>query len=192
MKTTKETILKTALKMFNEKGADNVSVDMICKECGITKGSFYHHFSSKDDIFLGYWDYVSQPVKSILEIADSKLSAKEKLREIMNLGISAAVNEMGQANMGSFWNIDIAHGNKVLSPFGFTDGTAFSEEIAGYIVNLIETAQKSGEIKSKKDPKELLTVYYAAVMGISVNWSTSGADYDVTDYLNTVFDVVFD
>ena len=192
MKTTREAIIQTAVRMFKEQGAENVSVDMICKECGITKGSFYHHFSSKDDIFLGYWDYASAPAKGVLEIADSDISPKEKLRKIMNIGIDAAVNEMGQAAMGSFWKVDIAHGNEILSPFGFIEGKSFSEEISSYIVNLIKTAHKNGEIKSDRNPKDLLLTYYAAVMGISVNWSTSGATYNVIDYLNTVFDVVFD
>lgn len=192
MKTTKEAIIQTAVALFKEHGADNVSVDMICKECGITKGSFYHHFSAKDDILLNYWDYVSIPVKDILSIADSGESPKEKLRAIMNIGISAAINEMGQTGMSGFWKTDLEHGNRVLSPFAFVEGDVFSEQVTGYLLDLVRQAQEAGEVHSDKEPKELLLAYYSSVMGLSVNWATSGADYDVGGYLNTFFDIIFD
>jgi AcrR family transcriptional regulator len=49
---TRDKILKTALKLFSQKGYDKVTVDEIVKKTGTSKGSFYQHFSAKSDIFL--------------------------------------------------------------------------------------------------------------------------------------------
>ena len=51
-KKTQKRILETALKLFTEKGYDNVTVEEICEKSGSSKGSFYQHFTSKSTIFL--------------------------------------------------------------------------------------------------------------------------------------------
>lgn len=42
----------TGLELFYKKGYYNTSVDDILKEISLSKGAFYHHFSSKEDFFI--------------------------------------------------------------------------------------------------------------------------------------------
>jgi len=51
MKTTKEEILLTSLRLFAERGFDAVSTRMIAEELGITKGALYRHYEDKQAIF---------------------------------------------------------------------------------------------------------------------------------------------
>ena len=51
MKTTKEEILMTSLRLFAERGFDAVSTSMIASELGITKGALYRHYESKQAVF---------------------------------------------------------------------------------------------------------------------------------------------
>ncbi len=51
MKTNKEEIMLTALKLFAERGFEAVSTNMIAGELGITKGALYRHYKSKQEIF---------------------------------------------------------------------------------------------------------------------------------------------
>ncbi len=51
MKTTKEEILLTSLKLFAEGGFDAVSTGMIAEKIGITKGALYRHYKNKQEIF---------------------------------------------------------------------------------------------------------------------------------------------
>lgn len=39
-----------ALQLVREEGYDSTSVDDLCKAAGVTKGGFFHHFSSKEDL----------------------------------------------------------------------------------------------------------------------------------------------
>src|SRR5690625_5515496 len=57
----REKIIQSALLQFEEKGFHGVSVNEIVQSVGTSKGGFYHHFSSKDellfvihDIFITY------------------------------------------------------------------------------------------------------------------------------------------
>ena len=47
---TKTEIVEAALELFFEKGYENTSIRMIQSKIGREVGSFYYHFSSKDDV----------------------------------------------------------------------------------------------------------------------------------------------
>lgn len=48
--STKETILEKSTELFARNGYNGVSVRTIARATGITEGSIYNHFSSKEDI----------------------------------------------------------------------------------------------------------------------------------------------
>jgi AcrR family transcriptional regulator len=49
---TRSRILDAAVKRFAIAGYDAASVDEICTEAGVSKGAFYHHFPTKQAVFL--------------------------------------------------------------------------------------------------------------------------------------------
>jgi AcrR family transcriptional regulator len=49
---TRTRILEAALRRFANYGYNAASVDEICADAGVSKGAFYHHFASKQAIFL--------------------------------------------------------------------------------------------------------------------------------------------
>jgi TetR/AcrR family transcriptional repressor of nem operon len=56
--SAKRKLLDAALRVIRAKGYAATTVEDICRQAGVTKGSFFHHFKSKDDLALaavGYW-----------------------------------------------------------------------------------------------------------------------------------------
>lgn len=49
---TRNRLLTAALGQFARKGYEASSVDDICIEAGVSKGAFYHHFQTKQALFL--------------------------------------------------------------------------------------------------------------------------------------------
>lgn len=49
---THQRILDVALEAFARQGYDATGVAEICERAGVTKGGFYHHFRTKQDVFL--------------------------------------------------------------------------------------------------------------------------------------------
>lgn len=45
---TRQRLIQSAQRLIGLYGYDNVSVDQIVADCGVAKGTFYHHFKSKD------------------------------------------------------------------------------------------------------------------------------------------------
>ena len=52
-KKTKQEILETATRLFAEKGLENVNVEDVVKELGVTRGAFYHYFKSREELISG-------------------------------------------------------------------------------------------------------------------------------------------
>ena len=50
VKTTREQIIDTADQLFYRQGYEHTSFADIAEAVGISRGNFYHHFKSKDDI----------------------------------------------------------------------------------------------------------------------------------------------
>ncbi len=49
--TTRTRILESARKLFNRHGFDTVSIEDIMADAGLTRGGFYYHFASKEELF---------------------------------------------------------------------------------------------------------------------------------------------
>ncbi len=47
-----ENILAVAARSFREHGGDSSGIGTVMKKVGLTKGGFYRHFKSKDDLFV--------------------------------------------------------------------------------------------------------------------------------------------
>jgi TetR/AcrR family transcriptional repressor of nem operon len=56
---SKTKLLEATLRVVRAKGYAATRIEDVCTEAGLTKGSFFHHFKSKDDLALAavaYWD----------------------------------------------------------------------------------------------------------------------------------------
>jgi len=66
---TRTQIIKSAIKLFSIRGYAAASVDMICKDAGISKGAFYHHFESKQALFLALLDTWLMTIDKSIEVS---------------------------------------------------------------------------------------------------------------------------
>lgn len=62
-------ILDAALSVIRAKGYAAATVDDLCGAAGVTKGAFFHHFTSKDDLAVAAADYWSEMTGGLFEAA---------------------------------------------------------------------------------------------------------------------------
>lgn len=48
---TRDRIVESARILFNRHGFDGVSIDLVMESVGLTRGGFYNHFKSKDELY---------------------------------------------------------------------------------------------------------------------------------------------
>lgn len=69
---TRTKIMDAAIKLFSTRGFSAASVDDICEEAGISKGAFYHHFETKQALFLALLDGWLQTIDSAIGASKDK------------------------------------------------------------------------------------------------------------------------
>ncbi len=78
---TRTLLLETALDLIWNSNYSAVGVNEICRQAGITKGSFYHHFESKAALFCAasnhHWEHIRQAMDSMLSPMNTPLEQLE-------------------------------------------------------------------------------------------------------------------
>ena len=73
---TRKILLKSALKVFSEKGFSASRLEDIAKEAGVTRGAIYWHFKNKLDIFQALFQEIIESVfKDLGKIGQFDISA---------------------------------------------------------------------------------------------------------------------
>ena len=75
-KETKERIFQAAKAILQKSGYENLSIKNICEEAGVSNGSFYHHFKTKDDLLSYYIEEQPSINPELLDIPTDKEAAK--------------------------------------------------------------------------------------------------------------------
>lgn len=72
--------------LVSGEGEKELRIDRMCKRLGVTKGSFYHHFSNRSaflEAIVGFWEelYTSQ----YIALSEEGGTAEEKLQRLLDL-----------------------------------------------------------------------------------------------------------
>ena len=91
---TRARILDAAVRRFALAGYDAASVDDICSDAGVSKGAFYHHYPTKQAIFLALMQGWLKTIDRGLDASREK-SVPETLVAMTNLlpGVFAAAED---------------------------------------------------------------------------------------------------
>jgi len=83
-------ILKAAVKVFAEKGYHGCRISDVAEEAGVAYGLVYHYYGNKDgllaSVFDTNWAFFA---KAVDDIADARLSMRDKLTQIVELAFQA-------------------------------------------------------------------------------------------------------
>ena len=79
--TGEKAILDAAVELFSENGYDGVSMRQIAEAAGVSKSNIYHHFASKDALYLGILHGSAQHLSEIVEdLAEGDGNFQRRLR----------------------------------------------------------------------------------------------------------------
>jgi len=100
--TARQRVLDAAVDLFATQGYSATSVSQVIERAGLTKGGFYHHFASKDELLYEiYGDLITRQLASMDDILGRDLPRSEKLRLVIEDLVVSTAGSAQQAVV--FW-----------------------------------------------------------------------------------------
>lgn len=171
MPKTREKLLETAIQLIWRSNYTNVGVNEICQEAGVTKGSFYHYFETKADLFYEASKHHWQGMKKDLDALYSPTFTP--LEHLENL-IQFVINKQDQT--------EHQDGNPVSGcPFFTAGGQAgsgeervreasreMSERCVAYNVALVRNLKAENVLNGDSDPQQLSRLIHHFIQGLLI------------------------
>ena len=149
-KTTRDAILKTAQKLFAEKGFENTAVEDITRRINIAQSTFFNYFPRKEDIipemFQKKLPSLKKKWQSILEAPES---IKVKIHEIFYTTVLIA---------GKNENVTRALLINNISSLNAQYDRAFFEQFRTALARILEKGQEEGHIRKDVSAVKLATM----------------------------------
>lgn len=168
---TEQKIFSTALALFDEKGYDNVTINDICHQIGLTKGAFYHHFNSKSDILIMKYKFNEN---SLLKYYHSISSDKplQKLEKIIKRFLDyPKITSLEEMKSSFKVQID-SHYQE------FVGGDSAVQK--NILIKIIEEGQSTGDIRNDMPVELLADIIIRYKFGLYIEWCIKDGNMDIT------------
>ena len=184
-KETKERIFQAAKAILQKSGYENLSIKNICEEAGVSNGSFYHHFKTKDDLLSYYIEAQPTINPELLDIPQNKEDAKTTIVDVY-LNYASYCKELGVDFMAGYYTPR----NQALNPDIRTERPYPIVTVQQYL----EKAVSAGAIELTLTIPEVVTDIRMLVIGNVFEWSMRNGEVDfeenmkrsLSHYLNGV------
>lgn len=163
---TKAKLYKSALELMKRQRLEDITIAEICREAGVSVGSFYNHFATKSDIFVemyeqadGFFDDRFHGLEPSASIA----------RDIIDyFGIYAEYNEnFGVETIKQLYSSS----NKLFIVKG--------RYMQSVLQALLEKAQARGQLVTDLSAEDMTEYLFIAARGVIYNWCLHDGGFDL-------------
>lgn len=183
---TKARIFNAAKRILKKSGYEQLSIKNICEEAGVSNGSFYHHFKTKDDLLSYYIEEQPSINPDLLDLPATKEEAREAIVYVY-LNYVRYCRELGVEFMANYYTPK----NQSLNPLIRTERPYPIITVHNYLQKCID----AGIITLRNPLEEVTTDIRMIVIGNVFEWCLKNGDADfegnmrrcLENYLNGVF-----
>ena len=174
-RNTRGRIVSAAWKLFYEQGYEHTTVEEIIEESHTSKGSFYHYFSSKDDL-MGSLSYLfDEKYEELAETMDPSLSPVDKLitmnRELfLMIENTVSVSMLSQLFAAQLTSMSEKH---LLDP----DRTYYK-----LLRQIAIEGQSQGLFRDDLSVNDITKSYALFERGMMYDWCISSGNYSLCQY----------
>jgi len=183
---TKKKIFVAAKDILRKSGYEALSIKNICEEAGVSNGSFYHHFKTKDDLLSFYIEEQPSIDPEVLG-TPADLSDVKKAIILVYLNYVKYCRELGVEFMANYYTPK----NQSLNPLKRTARSYPIVTVREYLQRSIDTGILSPDLSLD----EITTDIRMLVIGNVFEWCLKNGETDfegnmkrsLETYLNGIF-----
>lgn len=181
---TKSKITKVAWQLFHEKGYSETTIDDIIAASGTSKGSFYHYYSSKDELLSSLSDLFDAKYEEVMQTLDPEMNSYDKL-----LFLCYSVHDMIEKE------IPIGLLSSLYSSQVVTKGDKHLQNQDRYyfqiITQIIDEGQQRGQITKEMSVRDIQRLYTLAERAIIYDYCICNGNYSLGEYTREILPRLF-
>ncbi len=176
----KDRLYPVVLRQFAGKDFHAVNIRDISKESGISTGTIYKYFTSKEDLLFSIIDEKLLDLASLMRL---HLEGTEDIREMFRKLFWVTMNFFDK-------NHDLAITAFITVPLkSFMANKSYKRETEIDILNeIVEKAKKKGAVISDMENKYFVDLYMMITVRHIQNWYMHGMKWKLADTINQFFD----
>ena len=184
----KSQIYHSAVRLLGEYGYDGLSVNELCREAAISKGSFFQYFPSKSHLLeftvLVFDDYLAGWMAE-LRLNERAVLAKDRLRSLYQAVVAGARLSREEERFYLFVTNAMDHAAIKL------EGIDLERHFSDYVAEIVARGEQIGEIRGDFDV-ELTGRLTALVIGGLVKGQYAGQRLPHRDMAEYLISFLFD
>jgi AcrR family transcriptional regulator len=157
----KESLLRVAVRVFNERGYDGTSMDDLAKRLGISKSAIYHHVAGKDELLQLA---VDRALDGIFAAADEAATVEgraiDRLEHLVRASVAVLVAEQPFVTL-----LLRVRGNTAVEKRALARRREFDHRVSG----LVAEAEADGDIRPDVDPAIAARLLFGLVNSL-IEW----------------------
>lgn len=180
---TKARIFSAAKHILQKKGYEQLSIKNICEEAGVSNGSFYHHFKTKDDLLSYYIEEQPNINPDLLDLPSDAQEAKNTIIYVY-LNYVHYCEDLGVEFMSNYYTPK----NQSLNPLIRTERPYPIITVQNYLKKCIE----AGIITLRHTLEETATDIRMIVIGNVFEWCLKNGNADFEENMKRSLETYLD
>lgn len=172
---TKKKINDAALLLMQENDFDSISVSQICEQAGVSIGSFYNYFPSKDFIIFSKAD-CDKSLNNFFAQNPLDGNACEDIMTIYKYQLNYVVEKFGLQMQVQFFKSQLSQyktGNDIF----YTEDRPLKLQLTKIVERGAESGDLVLDISTKQFVRNLSRIYY----GFLYDWCVHNGNYDLKE-----------
>ncbi len=189
-KTKKDKIISTANKLFIKLGYENVTVNQIIEDSGVSKGTFYHYFEAKKEL-LGYIldEHDIEFDEFILSLPDN-LPPLQRLKNFLNFVLE--IYYRSTDNDITILNAKYLYKSQLDLPYHKKFILDEKRGIFRILYELVDAAISNNDFRSVLASNEIVENIMMIMRGVLFNWYLKDTRFNLVEKGNYLIQLYLD
>lgn len=187
---TKTKLYKSAQKLFTTKDFAAVSVEDITRAAGVTKGTFYVHFASKDELIASliadYTAGIDLEYRNFLDSLPADMPALDMMHALIEKIADVIVDTIGYDVMRTVYQLQLA------KTVDTEKVTSYGRALYAMFRELLQRGVLQGEFKTELSLDALSRNFVTAIRGACYEWCVRYPDFDLKAQTSTLCRLLLD
>lgn len=182
----REEIARAALALAADRGAGAVSTQAIADRLGVSQGTVFRHFKTRDDVFREAFAIVRRDVQLALApiFGDKTVSGGERLRRLVSAHLAFIEDNRGIPAL--LFSEGLHAGDPALK----AEVQGLMKGHGGRVAALVLDGIKDGSVHPDADPALIGQAMVALIQGAALRWSLFDREFDLKSQAGAIWSLL--